>query len=55
MTHDFPEDFMRTLGVLLKTCAENNTDTIELHFDINGTKLSVGMIFRIDEDGDGNG
>lgn len=52
MNHDFPEDFMRTLGVLLETCAENNTDTIEVHFDINGRSLSVEMIFCIDEDCD---
>ena len=51
MTHEFSEDFIHTLGYLLEGCAKNNTDTIELHFDINGTKLSVEMTFKIDEDG----
>ena len=52
MTHEFSEEFIHGLGYLLKTCAENDTDTIEVHFDINGRRLSVEMVFRIDEDGE---
>ena len=52
MTHEFTDGFMYTLGYLLETCAKNNTDTVELHFGINGTKLSVEMTFKIDEDGE---
>lgn len=50
MSYDFPEEFMHTLGKLMKMCADCNTDTIELGFNTNGTKWSVEMIFKINED-----
>ena len=52
MSREFQEEFMHTLGELMKMCADCNTDTIELGFDTNGTKWSVEMIFKIDEDGE---
>lgn len=51
MSHEFSEEFMYTLGKLMKMCADCNTDTIELGFNTNGTKWSVEMIFKIDEGG----
>ena len=50
MTHEFSEDFIHTLGYLLEACAKNNTDSVDLHFDINGKRLNVGMTFSIDDE-----
>lgn len=52
MTHEFSEEFMRTLGKLMKMCADCNTDTIELDFYTNGTKWSVKLVFAIDDEND---
>lgn len=40
---------MNDLAYLLELCSNQNTDTIELCFDINDKKLNVEMIFSIEE------
>ena len=52
MNHEFSEEFMHTLGKLMKMCADCNTDTVELSFDTNGTKWSVKLVFAIDDEND---
>ena len=50
MNREFSKEFMDDLAYLLELCANQNTDTIELCFDINDKKLNVEMIFSINED-----
>ena len=50
MNREFSKEFMDDLAYLLELCANQNTDTIELRFDINDKKLNVEMIFSINED-----
>ena len=49
MNKEFTEGFMQNLGDLLEYCAENNTDSLELDFDINGKPLKVDITFSIGE------
>lgn len=50
MNREFSKEFMNDLAYLLELCTNQNTDTVELCFDINGKKLNVEMIFSINED-----
>jgi len=47
MDKEFSKEFMQDLGDLLEYCAENNTDTLELDFDVNGKPLKVEITFSI--------
>lgn len=47
MNKDFSDGFMQDLASLLEYCAENKTDFLELHFNINGTELNVDMMFSV--------
>lgn len=49
MNREFSKEFMNDLAYLLELCSNQNTDTIELRFDINDKKLNVEMIFSIEE------
>ena len=49
MNKEFAEGFMKNLGDLLEYCVENNTDSLELDFDINGKPLKVDITFSIGE------
>ena len=51
MTKTFSEGFMQDLVTLLEYCVENNTDNVELNFDINGRELQVDIAFSIKEAG----
>ena len=50
MNREFSKEFMNDLAYLLELCSNQNTDTIELCFDIKDKKLNVEMIFSINED-----
>ena len=47
MNKDFSEGFMHDIADLLEYCVENKTDSLELNFEINGTKLQVDIAFSI--------
>ena len=47
MNKEFTEGFMQNLGDFLEYCVENNTDSLELDFDINGNPLKVEITFSI--------
>ena len=47
MDKEFSNEFMQELANLLEYCAENKTDSLELHFNINGTELKVDMTFSV--------
>ena len=45
MDKEFSEGFLHDLADLLEFCSNNNTDTIELYFDLDGKELNVEMTF----------
>ena len=47
MNKAFSEGFMQDIADLLEYCVENKTDSVELNFEINGTKLQVDIAFSI--------
>ena len=46
---EFSEGFIRDLGSILQLCADGNTDSITLQFEINGKQLHVDMTFYVEE------
>lgn len=46
---DFSEGFLHDIASVLEYCMENNTDSIELEFEINGKKLNIDMTFSVSE------
>lgn len=47
MNKEFSEGFMHDIADLLKMCSDNNTDNMELEFDIGGKTLNVNITFSI--------
>lgn len=47
MDKEFSEGFLHDLAYLLDICSNNNTDTIELSFDLDGKELNVEMTFSV--------
>ena len=45
MDKDFSEGFMHDIADLLKYCAENNTDNVDLIFTFGDKELSVNIAF----------
>ena len=47
MDKEFSEGFMKDIAGLLELCMKNNTDNIELNFNINGRELNIDITFSI--------
>ena len=47
MNKKFSKDFMNDIADLLELCMENNTNNIELNFNINGRELNIDITFSI--------
>ena len=47
MDKEFSEGFMNDIADLLKFCMKNNTNNIELNFNINGRELNIDITFSI--------
>lgn len=47
MDKEFSEGFMHDIADLLTICTENNTDNMELEFDVAGKTLNVSITFSI--------
>lgn len=47
MNKEFSEDFMNNMMDLLEMCVKNNTDNVDLLFDINGKKLNMHITFSV--------
>lgn len=45
---NFSEGFMKDIADMLRYCVENNTDNVDLEFNINGKMLNVNLSFSID-------
>lgn len=45
MDKEFSEGFLHDMADLLEYCVENKTDSLELHFNINGNELKVDITF----------
>ena len=47
MDKEFSEGFMKDIIDLLELCMENDTDNIELIFNINSRKLNMNITFSV--------
>lgn len=47
MDKEFSEGFMNDIADLLYLCKKNNTDNIELNFNINGRQLNINITFSV--------
>lgn len=47
MDKEFSEGFMNDVADLLELCMKNNTDNIELNFNINGRELNMDITFSV--------
>lgn len=43
---NFSQDFMNDLVDVIEVCMKNNTDNIQMEFDIGGNTLLVDMTFK---------
>lgn len=44
---EFSEEFMHDIAKVMEQCANNNTDSCSVKFDINGKTLLVDFTFKI--------
>jgi len=49
MEKEFSEGFMHDIADILELCMKNNTDNVDLVFDINDVKFGVNITFSIDK------
>ena len=51
MNREFSDGFMQDIAELLELCANNETDGVELTFNIKGKALTLDLTFTVNEDG----
>lgn len=47
MDKEFSDGFMQDIAYLLELCMKNNTDNIELNFNIGGKELNMDITFSV--------